>query len=480
MTTELLRRRLLAENVGGAEAIERQHASGRLTAPERVAALLDPGTDVPFGPLLHADDLTQIERTYGDGELAGFGKIDGRWVAYFASDPRVKGASGTPATFRHCDAFRRIAERAALPVIHLMQGGGARMTDAMSSCFLAFPGTGLGARRAFPRRGVLITAVLGNYFAPWTVAQADFSVMTESSNISLTAPPLVKVGTGQDVTAAELGGSEVQARITGQIDSVVPDDRAALEMVRRVMSYLPSRAGVPAPRGPRFSLQASPSLRSIVPTQLSLAYDIRSVITEVVDSDSFLEWAPRFAPNMVTGLARVDGRTVVVLANQPQALAGVIDVHAVTKASKITRLAADFSLPVVTFIDTPGVLPTKEQEHARLMTALFDFATLRLTVQAPKVSIVVRKGIGYAVQAMSAGDPEGLTLAWPDAQIAFTGPEAAARITFRKEIEQGASPSELASSFVGRSAPWEAAHLGYLDDIIDPADTRPMLARALS
>jgi acetyl-CoA carboxylase carboxyltransferase component len=482
---ELVRRRRLAAHVGGPEAVRRQHERGLLTALERVDLLLDPGSHVEFGPLVHADDLATAEQTFGDGELAGFGTIDGRWVAYFASDARVKGASGTPATFRHAEAFRAITERAALPLFHLQQGGGARMNDAMSSTFLAFPGTGLGSRRAFGRRGVLLTAALGNYFAPWSVPQADFSVMTRAGNISLTAPPLVEVGTGQRVTAEELGGSAVQARISGQIDAVVEDDAAAIAMLRRVFSYLPSRAGELPPA----AATDDPVDRRIeewadlVPERLAASYDIRLLIREIVDDGSFIEWSPEYAPNMVTGLARFGGQPAVVMANQPMHLAGVVDVKATIKATRILKMAADLSMPLVSLIDTPGVLPTKEQEHDRLMTHLFDFGVLRLKVDAPKVVVIVRKAIGFAMQAMSAGDPEALTVAWPGAQIAFTGPEAAARVVYRREIEDAADPRakalELATEFTGGAEPWAAARLGYLDDIIDPADTRRVITSAL-
>jgi acetyl-CoA carboxylase carboxyltransferase component len=166
---------------------------------------------VPFGRLTHADDPRRADETFGDGELCGFGKVEGRWISYFASDPRVKGASGGPAGRRHSQAFRNLVERAALPLFFVMQGGGARIDEAMTSAFISFPGTGMGARKVFERRGVLLTIVLGAYYAPWNVAQADFSVMTETSNISLTSPPLVRVGTGQEVTPEELGGAELQA-----------------------------------------------------------------------------------------------------------------------------------------------------------------------------------------------------------------------------------------------------------------------------
>lgn len=482
---ELHRRRSLAADVGGAEARERAHARGSLTAPERLDALLDPGSDVHFGSLFHSDDLAAAEETFGDGELCGFGRIDGRWVAYFASDPRVKGASGGPATMRKAEAFRNLVERAALPLVYLMQGGGARIDDVMTSGFIMAPGTGMGARQVFPRRGVRLTAVLGAYYAPWNVAHADFSVMTATSNISLTAPPLVLVGTGQQVTAEELGGADVQRRVTGQIDAVVDDERAALTMLRRAFAYLPSRAGEPAPivATDDPADRSCPELHDIVPTRLSRAYDVKAVIETIVDRGSFLEYAPDFARNMVTGLARVDGRTVAVMANQPKVMAGVIDVNSVHKARKLLRLCDDLGLPLVSLVDTPGVLPTREQEHQRLMSLLYDHGAARLRPRVPKVVVVLRKGVGFALQVMSAGDPEALTFVWPNSQICFTGVEACVRVVHRRQLETADDPQslmeQLAARYAGMSAPWSGAELGYLDDVIDPAETRAKVSRGL-
>jgi acetyl-CoA carboxylase carboxyltransferase component len=481
---ELHRRRNCADELGGVAAVERAHARGHLTAPERLELLLDPGSRVPFGTLFHGADLSRADETFGDGELDGFGTIDGRWVAYFASDPRVKGGSGGPAGLLHAESFRNIVEKAALPLIYLMEGAGARIDEAMSSLFVAFPGTGMGVRKIFPRRGVFLAAVLGSYYAPWNVPQADFSVMTESSNFSLTAPVFVSVSTGQRVTVEELGGAQVQARITGQIDAVVPDEVAALAMVRVAFGYLPSRAGIDPPivdcGDPPDRL--CPELYDIVPMALKQAYDVRRVITTIVDRDSFLEFSPEFARNLVTGLARMNGRTVLLMANQPKFLAGVIDSAAMIKAKKIFNLCSELDLPLLSLVDTPGVLPTREQEHLGVMTALYENGVRRLRPTAPKVIVILRKSVGFAMQAMSAGDPEGITFAWPNSQICFTGVEACVAVVHRREIEESDDPSalitELSERYTGISAPWIGAHVGYLDDVIDPAETRMRVIRA--
>lgn len=481
---ELVRRRDAAAHVGGDAAIASAHRSGRQTAPKRLERLLDPGSHVHFGSLFHCDDPARADDTYGDGELCGFGRIDGRWVAYFASDPRVKGASGSPAGMRKADHFRRIVEKGALPLIYLMQGGGARIDHAMSSSFITFPGTGMGARKLFPRRGLRLTAVLGAYYAPWNVAHADFSVMTADANISLTAPPLVYVGTGQQVTPEELGGAEVQARVTGQIDAVVDDEEAALAMLRTAFSYLPSRVGdvreVPCEDPAN---RPTPELRDIALLPLNRAYDVKRVIAAIVDAGSFFEYSPKFAPNLVTGLARMAGRTVCVLANQPKVMAGVLDVNAVVKARKMLELAADLGLPMLSLVDVPGVLPTKDQEHRRIMSMLYEHGTYRLRPRVPKVTVVLRKGVGFGLMAMSAGDPEGVTFVWPSAQMCFTGVDAAVRVVHRRELERADDPeaalAALRDRYEGTAAPWRGAALGHIDDVIDPSETRAKVARAL-
>jgi acetyl-CoA carboxylase carboxyltransferase component len=256
-------------------------------------------------------------------------------------------------------------------------------------------------------------------------------------------------------------------------------------MLRRVFGYLPARAGAMAPAGPDDDPvdRVCPELYTIVPERMNRAYDVKRVIETLVDRDSFVEYAPNFARNMVTGLGRLGGQTIVIMANQPSVAAGVIDVDAVFKARRALSLCGDFGLPLLSLVDTPGVLPTKEQEHKRLMTALYDSGVTRLAATGPKVVVVLRKGVGFALQVMSAGDPEAITFVWPNSQICFTGVEACVRVVHRAELEASPDPDALREQLAARyrdlSAPWTAAHLGYLDDVIDPAETRAKVARAM-
>ena len=231
------------------------------------------------------------------------------------------------------------------------------------------------------------------------------------------------------------------------------------------------------------SIAASPSLRDIIPDHLNRAYDVRKIIRLVVDRDSFMEWTPDYASNLVAGLARFDGHAVAIIANQPARKAGSLDVSAVNKIDRMLRACDAFRLPLLSFVDVPGVIPNVEQEHHRLLTVLYDMAIRRIRVPVPKIAISLRKGYGYAYPGMSASDYEWHTIAWPTSQIMFMGPEPGVRVAFRREMEAAPDPQayleERAETFRERGEPWIGARLGYLDDVIDPADTRPVLARIL-
>jgi acetyl-CoA carboxylase carboxyltransferase component len=485
---ELRRRRVLAAGAERRQRITRQHLYGMLTGRERVEALVDAGSLRLIGELVHSEDLREADRTLGgDGAIHGFGTIGGRPVAFHASDPTIKGATAGPATERVRQAHERLADRLALPVFDLQQSGGVRITDLMTSRFAGVPGGGgFGSYHARPRRSALFAAVLGDYFPQWSLVQADFGVMTRSARAALTSPALLEAATGQRVTADELGGADVHASVTGYADAVVETELQAFVALRRAFGYLPgSPLDPPVPVESDDPVERTdPALRGVLPANPRAPFDIRAVVTRVVDRGSFFELAPDYAPNLVAGLARLGGTSVVVLANQSRWLAGVLDLNAVRKLTRYLELCATFSLPIVSFLDTPGALSTMEQEHARIVHELYRAAVARLRPRIAKVAVVVRKGNGFAYFAMGGGDLEGLTFAWPSARIAFTGPEAAASVVYRRELSEAADPAELrkvkADEMRELAAPWLGARLGYLDAVIDPADTRPMVIRALA
>ncbi len=484
---ELQRRRQLAAGAGRRERVARQHARGGLTGQERIDRLLDPGSFLPMGRLVHAEDLAEAERTLGgDGAIHGFGCVDGRPVAVFASDPTVKGATGSTTVYRVSHAHARIAARAGVPLFDLHQSGGARITDLMTSKFAGTGGSGMGARHAFRRRYFQFCGILGDYWPPWNMVQSEFTVMSRSAHAALTSPALLEAATGQQVTAAELGGADVQAGVTGQVDAVADDELAAIALLRRAFGYFPSRPGEAAPRRPGDDPagRVSPELREILPQNPRRAIDIRGIVEIICDRGSFLELCSSYARNLVCGLARLDGETVAIMASQPRVLAGTLDTRALVKARRLLELVDTLQIPLVSLVDTPGVLTTLQEEHARLITEVYRTSVERLRPLVPKVAVVIRKGIGFAYLAMSAGDSEGITLAWPSAQIAFTGPEPAARIVHQREIAAAADPGaalqQRAAEMRSLSQPEAGARLGYIDAIIDPAQTRPLVIRAIS
>ncbi|MCC7366554.1 MAG: methylmalonyl-CoA carboxyltransferase [Dehalococcoidia bacterium] len=482
---ELRRRRAIAHGLGGPERVQRQHDRGFLTARERVELLLDPGSQVEFGQLVHSGTPGEEDRTIGDGRLVGFGTVGGRPIAYTASDATIKGASGSAGSRRRGTAFHRIVEEAALPTFDLSQGGGARITEIMTSRFAGYFGAGMGRRLAFPRREALFIAVMGNYYAPWMVADSDYSVMTRGSNISISSPPVVEEATGMKIDPFELGGAAIHERKTGQVDTIVPADADAVAALRHAFAYLPGNAWEDAPvlRTGDSRQRTDPALREIVPVQPNRAYDVKRVIRSVFDRDSFLEWAPEYGKNLVCGIARLDGHTVAVIANQPMQRAGALDKEACIKIARTLTACDRFRIPLVSFIDVPGVLPTPDQEHRRLLTHVYGLAIQRLTVPVPKVSVFMHKAFGYALWGMSGADHEWYHLAWPTAQIAFMGAEPGVRVAFRREWEAAANQDawllQRASEVRRMMEPWEGAECGYLDNIIDPAETRPQLVRAL-
>lgn len=483
---ELERRRRLAAGGDRLDRIRRQHQRGLLTGLERVHLLCDPDSFIPMGRMVHSEDPGEADRTLGgDGALHGFGTIDGRLVAVHATDPTVKGATAGPATLRVGRQHERLAELGGLAYFDLQQGGGARITDFMSSRFAGSGGGGFGVLHARPRRFAFLSAILGDYFPPWNLVQADFSVMTGIARGALTSPLLMQMATGEKVSADEIGGLDVHRRVTGYVDAAVADEHEAIATLRRAFGYLPATPFDEAPRvvtGDPAD-RSCPELAEILPSNERQSYDVRAIVEQVVDRGSFFELGPDFAPNLVAGLGRLDGHSVLILATQPMSLAGSLDVKALIKARKYLGLSDTFSLPVLSFLDTPGALPTKEQEFARIVNEVYQSAAARLRTKVPKVSVVLRKGVGFAYFALGGSDMEGLTFAWPTARIAFTGAEPAARIVFRQDIDAATDPmarmNQHAEAMREQAAPWHGAELGYLDAVIEPAETRAAVIRGL-
>lgn len=457
------------------EGAQRQRSRGMLLPRERIELLLDPGTEWPFGYTLGRD-----------ANLFGFGEIGGRPVAYRTWDPTIRGGAAGWQNRRPSKEHFALIEKGALPQFNLAQSAGGQMNlNSLSSTFAGFAGGMINVRNALPRRGVVLSAILGRAYAPFMATMDDFTVITKDTTMAFVSPLIVQQATGAKATAEEIGGAEVHATVTGQVDRVVDDEPAAIAMLRTVFSYLPGSAYEHAPvvRTGDPADRTSPELTGIVPSYPNKPYDVRAVIDAVADGGSFLEWGPDFGRSMVTGLARFDGQSVVVIANQPKIQAGALTHASMTKARRMLWLASDFGLPLVCFADTPGLFTTMEQEHRGILTMATNYGSDRMRIRSPKVCVVMGKAIGLAYFFMGGSDPEGMTFAWPNAQISYIGPEGGVRVAYRQQLAEADDPrallDELAEPFRKAMNPWRGAAVAGIDDVIEPAETRPRVIRAL-
>ncbi len=476
---------------GGPERIQRQHEQGKLTARERLEVLLDPGSFVELDPFV-THRATEFgldgEHPLGDGVVTGWGEIDGRRVFVFAQDFTVMGGSLGEAHGRKICKVLDLALENGAPVIGLNDSGGARIqegVDALAAYGEIFYRNTL-ASGVIPQISVIMGPCAGG--AVYSPALTDFVVMVEgTARMFITGPDVIRAVTHEEVTPEELGGARVQHTRSGVAHFVARDDRAALALVRRLLSYLPSNNAEDPPFIPPTDPpdRADEALDTLVPEDPAEPYDMYEVIRRVVDDGEFLEVQAGFAPHLIVGFARLGGRVVGIVAQQPAVLAGVLDIDASDKGARFIRFCDAFNIPLVSFVDTPGFLPGVAQEHGGIIRhgAKMIYAYAEATV--PKLSVITRKAYGGAYIVMSSKSLRGdLCLAWPTAEIAVMGPEGAVNVLFRRELAAAGNPDaqrrELVQTYRERFAnPYVAASRGYIDGVIRPSQTRPMLIRGL-
>jgi len=486
---EALRARALQG--GGQRRIERQRAKGKMTARERLDLLLDEGSFAELDRFVQArpnELAADEERFLGDGVVTGSGRIDGRLVYVFAQDFTVFGGSLAEAHAQKICKVMDLAVRTGAPIIGLNDSGGARIQEGVVSL--------AGYADVFLRNvlasGVVpqISAIMGPCAggAVYSPAITDLVAMVrDTSYMFVTGPDVVKAVTHEDVTFEELGGADVHATKSGVAHFETDDEVQCLLLLRRLVGYLPSNNLDPAPVVPTTDPpdRADPELDRVVPESSTKPYDMKDVIRRVVDDGGMLEVHERWAQNIICAFARLDGRTVGVVAQQPAVLAGVLDIDASTKAARFVRFCDAFNIPLVTFVDVPGFLPGTAQEHGGIIRngAKLLFAYAEATV--PKLTVIARKAYGGAYDVMSSKHIRGdLNLAWPSAEIAVMGPEGAVNVLYRDEIAKAKDPAakraELVREYAERFAnPYIAAARGWIDDIIEPRMTRPTLIAAL-
>jgi len=486
---EELRRRREASRLGGGEkAIAKQHAKGKLTARERIDLLVDAGsfTEIDAFVTHRCTDFGMADRKVpGDGVVTGHALIDGRKVMVFSQDFTVFGGALSGAYAKKICKIMDLALKVGVPVIGLNDSGGARIQEGVESLG--------GYADIFLRNtmasGVVpqISAVLGPCAggAVYSPAITDFIFMVENTSyMFVTGPNVVKTVTHEEVSFEDLGGAETHATRSGVTHFTAPDDAACLSMVRQLMGYLPLNNREDPPLGPQDDDpdRADEELDSIVPEDPEMPYDIKEVITRVADKGSFFEVAEQYAPNIVVGFARLHGRSVGIIANQPAALAGVLDIDASLKGARFIRFCDCFNVPLVTFEDVPGFLPGTDQEWNGIIKhgAKLLYAYCEATV--PKLTVITRKAYGGAYDVMSSKHIRGdANFAWPSAEIAVMGAKGAVEIIFKREIKTPEDEQGYIEEYKRKFAnPFVAAELGYIDDIFEPRYTRPRLITALS
>ncbi len=484
-------RRSQASLGGGVQRIEQQHAKGKRTARERLEMLLDPGTFTEIGMFVtHRATGFNMEDTHplGDGVVTGVGKIEGRPVYVFAQDFTVLGGSLGEAHGRKIARLMDMAYQNGAPLIGLNDSGGARIQEGVDS--LAAYGEvfyrNVRASGVIPQISVILGPCAGG--AVYSPAITDFVFMAEgTAHMFITGPEVIKAVTHEAIDAESLGGATVHSERSGVAHFTAPDEEQVLSQVRWLLSYLPSNNLMPPPyQVPEDDpSRATPELGGMVPLDPQQPYDIRTLIAGLVDNGDFLEVQAAYAQNLVVGFARLDGYPVGIVANQPEYLAGVLDIDGADKGARFIRFCDAFHIPLVTLVDTPGFLPGSGQEHDGIIRhgAKMIYAYSEATV--PKVSLILRKAYGGAYIVMSSKHLGGdLNLAWPNAEIAVMGPDGAVKIVFRKDLVGAPDPAAREAELVQRyreelAVPYVAAARGYLDDIVAPAETRARLILGL-
>jgi acetyl-CoA/propionyl-CoA carboxylase len=480
-----------AERGGGDERIKAQHTKGKLTARERISLLLDAGTFVEIDKLVttrsHDFDLDK-KKFHGDGVVTGYGTVHGKQVFVYAQDFTVLGGSLGEMSGKKIAKVMDHGLKVGCPIIGMIDSGGARIQEGVMS----LSGYGEIFYRNTLASGVVpqITISLGPCAggAVYSPAITDFVIMVDKiSHMFVTGPEVVKTALGEDVTFEELGGPMTHGKYSGVAHFVAKDEYECMDIVKKLLSYLPQNNAEEPPVVPTTDdpNRTDSKLTTVVPENPYEPYDIKQIVTSILDNNEFFEIHELWATSVVVGFGRLSGRSVGIIANQPMYLAGSLDIDSSNKAARFIRTCDCFNIPIISIIDTPGYLPGLEQEQHGIIRhgSKLLFAYCEATV--PKLAIIVGKAYGGAYIAMSSKHLRSdINYAWPTAEIAVLGPEAAINIIFRKEIAESKDPDAYKKKLIKEyrdkfANPYIAAEAGFIDAVIDPVETRPMLIRAL-
>lgn len=487
----LREKRAQSQQGGGEERIQTQHEKGKKTARERLDILLDPGTFREVDAFVHHHNSNfglEKSRPLSDSVVTGWGTIDGRLVYVYSQDFTVMGGSLSEAHASKIIKIMEMAMKVGAPMIGLNDSGGARIQEGVESLsgyadiFLH----NTMASGVIPQISVIMGPCAGG--AVYSPALTDYTIMVkDTSYMFITGPDVVKQVLNEDVTFENLGGASVHATKSGVCHFVADDETQSLLMVRELLSYLPQNNMEDPPFIPSSDdpLRSESDLDSIVPENPNQPYDIKDVINLIVDDGHFFEVHEEYAQNIVVGYARLGGQAVGIVANQPMVLAGVLDIKASEKAARFIRTCDAFNVPLITFVDVPGYLPGTDQEHNGIITSGAKLLYAYCEATVPKLTVTTRKSYGGAYCVMNSKHIRAdLNLAWPTAEIAVMGPEGAVEIIYRRQLKEADDPvakkKELADEYRQKFAnPYIAASRGFIDDIIEPHETRPRLINAL-
>jgi acetyl-CoA carboxylase carboxyltransferase component len=474
---------------GTEAARQRQHDRNKLLARERIDLLLDPGSFHELDLLARRPEETAFDdRPYTDGVVCGWGTVDGRKVFVFSQDFTVFGGALGEVFADKIHKLMDLALKVGAPVVGLNDGAGARIQEGVVSLD-SYGGIfyrNVKSSGVIPQISVIMGPCAGG--AVYSPAMTDFVFMVEdTSYMFITGPDVVKTVTGEEVTQLELGGAQAHAARSGVCHFTATDDKTALEDVRYLLSFLPSNnlEEPPAVATSDDPQRLCPELRDLIPASPNQPYDMHHVIEAVADDGDFFEYAPRWAASIVCGFSRLGGQPVGVVGNQPMHLAGVLDIDSSEKAARFVRTCDAFNIPLITFVDVPGFLPGVDQEHGGIIRHGAKLLYAYCESSVPRIQVVTRKAYGGAYVVMNSKSiGADLAYAWPSAELAVMGPQGAVEIVYRKEIAAAEDPearkAELVEDYTERFAnPYRAAERGYVDDVIDPAETRVKLIAGL-
>lgn len=481
LLAELAARRARALAMGGEAKLAERRAQGVLNARERIDRLFDAGSFSESGLYATSNRPDDKDSSPADGKVSGFGRIDGRMAAVISNDFTVKGASSAAINIKKLKHMKGVARRRGIPIVFLGESTGARMPDVMGASSIGSKDDPTEYQRQ--RESPWAAAVLGYCFgsSAWYAAMSDFCVMRRGAIMAVSSPRLVSMATGRTVEAEALGGWRVHAEASGIVDQVVDTDEEAIAAVRRFLSYLPSHGEEAPPQAPvpSGSGDGMASIMECVPESLNQVYDVRRVIQRIVDRDTLFEMKSRFGRALVTGLARLDGHTVGIIANNPLHRGGAIGAEECQKVQSFFVLCDSFNIPIVLLVDQPGFLIGAEGEQKGVTGKVMNWLNAMTLVTVPKLAVIMRKSYGLAVSNMGGGGNADEIACWVTAEVSFMKPDFGARVVFGANPDDPAAWEAALAKMTRGTSPYDMAAVYTAQDVIDPRDTRDWLIRML-